>query len=115
MVPESDDDPPEVQDLEAAAEWRLRKVDADPTDRQSARAAQRLKALAAELRILQDDPLFLEYRAIANWLDEFGGMEDFAQLANAYRRDIGLTDDPDGARAYLRALLEMARQTFGTS
>ncbi|MDR3537375.1 MAG: hypothetical protein P4L71_12830 [Acetobacteraceae bacterium] len=110
----SEDDLPEVQDLEATAEWRLRKVDADPTDRQSAAAAQRMQDLAEELRGLETSPLFNEYRAICAWLDEFQGMEDFAAMAHAYRRGIGFTHHPENAEAYLQALLVLAKETFGT-
>ncbi len=110
----SDDDLPEVQDLEAMAEWRLRRADADSADRQSLEAAQRMRELAEELRGLEASPLFKEYRAICGWLDEFQGMEDFAAMAHAYRQGIGFTHHPGNAQVYLQALLALAKQTFGT-
>jgi hypothetical protein len=113
VIGSNDDDSPEAQDLEAAAEWRLRKMDADPADRQSAAAAERMLALADEMRRLQGGSLLNEYRAICGWLDEFDGMADFAQLAHDYRAGIGFTHDPENAEAYLQALISLAKQTFG--
>ena len=52
MTGDLDDDPPEAAELERSAEWRLRKVDADPSDQRSAAAAQQLRKLAGELRLL---------------------------------------------------------------
>ncbi len=109
----TDPDPQEVADLEAAAEWRLRKVDANPEDRQSAAAAQRLQQLAGDLRHLQASPLYREYGAICNWLAESDDISDFAQLAHDYRLRIGTDVFPETGEDYLRALLELARQTFG--
>jgi len=106
-------DPQEIADLEAAAAWRLRKVDADPGDRQSAAAAQRLEKLADALRGLQSSPLYREYGAICNWLAESDDISDFAQLAHDYRLRIGIDVFPETGEDYLRALLELARQTFG--
>jgi hypothetical protein len=109
----TDSDPPEVTDLESAAEWRLRKVDVNPGDRQSAAAAQRLQKLANELRHLQPSPLYREYGAICGWLAESDGISDFAQLAHDYRLRIGIDAFPETGEDYLRILLEMAKQTFG--
>ncbi|MBN8897986.1 MAG: hypothetical protein BGO51_02250 [Rhodospirillales bacterium 69-11] len=106
-------DPPEVLELEAAAETRLRRVDADPSDTRSAAAAQRLRALAADLRNDLASPLLREYRAICGWLDEFDGMEEFALLAHEYRQAIGVTHDPHTADDYLRALIDLARRSVG--
>jgi len=110
----TDPDPPEITDLEAAAEWRLRKVDANPDDRQSTAAAQRLQTLADDLRHLQASPLYREYGAICNWLAESDDISDFAQLAHDYRMRIGIDVFPETGEDYLRVLLELARQTFGT-
>jgi hypothetical protein len=109
----TDPDPQEVADLEAAAEWRLRKVDANHEDQQSAAAAQRLQQVADDLRHLQASPLYREYGAICNWLAESDDISDFAQLAHDYRRRIGTEAFPETGEDYLRALLELARQTFG--
>jgi hypothetical protein len=108
-------DLPEVADLEAAAEWRLRKVDANPDDHQSAAAAQRLQLLADDLRRLQTSPLYREYGAICNWLAESDDIADFAQLAYDYRLRIGIDAFPETGEDYLRALLQIARQTFGAA
>lgn len=106
-------DPPEVTDLEAAAAWRLRKVDANPDDRPSAEAAQRLQQLADDLRALQASPLYKEYGAICNWLAESDDISDFVLLAHDYRLRIGIDTFPATGEDYLRALLALARQTFG--
>jgi len=105
---------PEVTDLESAAAWRLRKVDADPLDRQSAAAAERLQRLADGLRRLQASPLYREYDAICNWLAESDDITDFAQRAHDYRVRIGIDAFPDTAEDYLRVLLDLARETFGS-
>jgi hypothetical protein len=110
----TDPDPPEVADLEATAEWRLRKVDANSNDQQSAAAAQCLQKLADELRHLQSSSLYREYSAICNWLAESDDISDFTQLAHDYRLRIGIDAFPDTGEDYLRILLEMAKQTFGT-
>jgi hypothetical protein len=73
-------DPQEVADLEVAAAWRLRKVDADPGDRKSAAAARRLEKLAEELRHLQSSPLYRDYGAICNWLAEHHNHRRIATL-----------------------------------
>ena len=107
-------DPPEVTDLEAAAEWRLHKVDANPDDRQSAAAAQRLQKLADDLRHSQSSPLYREYGTIINWLAESDDISDFTQLTHDYRLRIGIDAFPETGEDYLRILLQMAKQTFGT-
>jgi hypothetical protein len=111
----NDDDPFEAALLERAAEWRLRKVDADPADLVSAAAAARLEKLAREVRGLRGTPLFLEYLAICNWLGESDGISDFMESANDYRARIGVDRSPADGEAYLRALIELAKQTFGTA
>lgn len=108
-----DDDLPEVRDLEAAAEWRMRKVDADPADAASEAAAKRLLTLAGDLRRGVDSATFKEYRAICGWLDEFDGMEDFLHLAHEYRAGIGFAHAPGSGEEYLRALIELAKRIFG--
>jgi len=109
-----DADPPEVEDLVRAAEWRLRRVDQDPADQQSAAAAGLLERLADELRALQGSPLYREYGVICNWLAESEDISDFAQLAHDYRLRIGIDAFPRTGEEYLRALLDLAKQTFGT-
>ena len=111
----SGDDPFEAELLERAAEWRLRKVDADPADAVSAAAAVQLERLALEVRGLRGSPLFKEYLAICNWLGESDGISDFMELANDYRVRIGVDRSPADGEAYLCALIELAKQTFGAA
>ena len=49
----SDEDPFEAEELQRAAEWRLRMVDNDPTDERSAAAAEHLEKLADDIRRLR--------------------------------------------------------------
>lgn len=111
----TEEEPPEVQDLEIAAERRMQQVDANPEDRVSAAAAQRLLALAEDVRRLSGSPLMQEFHAICGWLDEFGGTDDFQQLAHEYRWQIGISYDPEDGEAYLRALIGLARQASGAA
>ena len=108
-----DDDLFEVEELQRAAEWRSRKVDEDPSDEKSAAAVRQLEKLADDVRCLRSSPLFREYVAICNWLGESDGIADFALLANDYRRRIGFDRSADSGEAYLRALIELAKQASG--
>ncbi|MGE0221915.1 MAG: hypothetical protein AB7F35_01385 [Acetobacteraceae bacterium] len=110
----SDDDVPEAIELEQAAEWRLRKVDADPGDERSAAAARQLQKLADEVRQLRGSPLYAEYLAICNWLGESDGISEFALRAQDFRAMLGFGTWADSGEGYLRALIEMAKETFGT-
>jgi hypothetical protein len=103
----------EAEELERAAEWRLRKVDADASDATSRQAAWLLARLAEDVRRLPGSEVFREYTAICNWLGESDGIVDFMDLANDYRARIGVDRSPADGEAYLRALIELAKQTFG--
>ncbi len=103
----------EAQELERAAEWRMRKVDADPSDTVSRDAAALLETLAADVRRLPGTPVFREYTAICNWLSESDDIVAFADMANDYRARIGIDHDPADGEAYLRDLIELAKRTFG--
>jgi hypothetical protein len=105
----------EVEELERAAEWRMRKVDADPSDTVSRHAAALMERLAAEVRRLPGTPLAREYAAICNWLSESGDIADFSDMANDYRGRIGVDHEPANGEAYLRALIELAKRTFGAA
>ncbi len=107
-VPRSD--PPEVEELEQAAAWRLRLVDADPADQTSRAAADRLQALADDLRRPDLAPLWTELRSLCNWLAESDAISDYAELAAAYRTRIGATEMPRDGADYLRRLLALARE-----
>ena len=102
-------DPFEIDELERAAAWRLRLVDADPDDHASRTAAERLQTLADELRRDDLDALWAELDALRNWLGESGLISDYAGLAADYRSRIGVTATPSDAAAYVRALLEIAQ------
>ncbi len=102
----------EAEELERAAEWRMRKVDADPSDATSRAAAALLEKLAEDVRQLSGSQLFREYIAICNWLAESDSIVDFADLANDYRARIGVDRWPEDGEAYLRSLIELARQTL---
>ncbi len=108
-----DDDLFEVEELQRTAEWRLRRVDADPTDDKSAAAARQLEKLAEDLRAVRVSPLFQEYLAICNWLGESDGIADFSLLANDYRARIGFDRWAEDGEAYLRALIDLAKQVSG--
>jgi hypothetical protein len=107
------DDPIEAVELERAADWRIRKLGEDPSDRQSAVAAKLLQNLADDVRRLTGAPAYVEYLAILNWLGEFDVMDDFAERANDYRARIGVDHFPQNGDAYLRALIALAKDTAG--
>jgi hypothetical protein len=111
----NDEDQFEADELKRVAEWRLRLVDANPTDDKSAAAARQLDALAADVRSLRGSPVFREYLAICNWLAESDGISDFMALANDYRSRIGIDRSPANGEAYLRELISLAKQTIGTA
>jgi hypothetical protein len=103
----------EAEALERTAEWRLRKLDADPTDTVSRSAAALLEKLAADVRRLAGTPVLREYTAICNWLGESDGIVDFMDMAQDFRARIGVDQHPADGKAYLRALIQLAKQTFG--
>ena len=105
------DDFPEAEELERAAAWRLRK--ADEGDRGSAVAAERLRAIAGDLRAHGTTPLVAEYRCICNWLAESDGIEDFNHFAHEYRIGIGFAHTPEDSDAYIRALIKLSKDVFG--
>jgi hypothetical protein len=105
----------EAEALERAAEWRLRKLDADPSDATSRAAAALLERLAEDVRQLGASPLFREYAAICNWLGESGEIAHFMDMAEDYRARIGVDRSPENGEAYLRALIDLAKQTFGVA
>lgn len=107
-----DDDLPEVAELEGIADWRLRKVDADPNDAQSAAAARQLQALADELRHLRNSPLLRELHALCGWLEESDNIIDFSLRAHELRTRIGIDCQMETAEDYLRALVELAKEAM---
>jgi hypothetical protein len=108
-----DEDIQEVIELQRVAEWRLRKVDAEPSDAQSAKAARQLQKLADDLRRAPDGKLFEEYRCVCNWLSESDGISDFVLRAQDYREMIAFGEWAETGDDYLRALIGMALETFG--
>jgi hypothetical protein len=105
----------EAEELERAAEWRMRRLDTDPSDAESRDAAALLETLAADVRRLPGTPVFREYSAICNWLSESDDIVDFADMANDYRARIGVDHKPANGEAYLRALIALAKGTFGAA
>jgi hypothetical protein len=103
----------EAEDLERVAEWRMRKVDADPTDTTSREASALLEKLAADVRRSHGSAAFREFTAICNWLSESDEIADFADMANDYRAGIGIDYFPQDGDAYLRALIDLAKRMFG--
>lgn len=99
----------EVEELEHAAEWRMRLVDQNPADATSLAAARLLENLAGELRQMHDPAPWAELRAICNWLGESDMISDFAEAAQEYRTGIGVDHFPADGRAYLEALTKIAR------
>jgi hypothetical protein len=108
-----DEDIPEVVELERVADWRLRKVDAKPSDEQSAKAARQLRKLADDLRRAPNLKLLEEYRCVCNWLSESDGISDFVILAQDYREMIAFGEWAENGDDYLRALIQKAQETFG--
>ena len=109
----SEEDAFEAEELEHAAEWRMRKVDADPSDVVSRDAAALLEKLARDVRALRGAAVFREYVAICNWLGESDGIVDFMDMARDYRARIGVDRMPADGEAYIRALIDLAKRTFG--
>jgi hypothetical protein len=105
MTPE----PPEIEELERAAEWRLRLVDADPGDTESVAAAALLQRLADDLHRNDHARLWTELRSIGNWLGESDAISDYADLATDFRARVGVSDHPTDGADYLRGLLAIAR------
>jgi len=108
-----EDDLPEAIDLERAAAWRMRKVNADPNDTQSLRAARQLEQLAAEVRELRGTPLFTEYMALCNWLAESDDISELALRAEYFRERLGFDTWADTGESYMRVLIELARESAG--
>ena len=102
------DEPPEIEELERTAAWRLRLVDADAGDSASAAAAVLLEALASDLRRNDYAALWTELRSIGNWLGESDAISDFSEIAADYRARIGVSAHPGNGADYLRALLAIA-------
>ncbi len=103
------DECPEIEELEQAAAWRLRLVDADPGDIASMAAARLLGTLADDLRRNDYASLWTELRSIGNWLAESDAISDYAELTAAYRTRIGVSEHPADGAAYLCGLLAIAR------
>jgi hypothetical protein len=98
----------EIEALERTAAWRLRLVDADPSDAASSAAASVLGALAEDLRRNDYPALWTELESIGNWLGESDAISDYADLVMDYRIRIGIAEHPQDGSAYLRALLAIA-------
>ncbi|MFL5253493.1 MAG: hypothetical protein ACJ8AI_11460 [Rhodopila sp.] len=102
-------DLPEIEELERTAAWRLRLVDANPSDDASKSAAAMLQAIAGDLHRVELAPLWTELRALCNWLGESDAISDYAELAADYRGRIGFSEHPTDGADYLRGLLAVAQ------
>ena len=109
----SEHDFPEAAALERAAEWRMRLVDADPSDAASSVAARHLQQLADDLRAMPDNPDIEQYRCLCHWLCSSDGITDLAQAAHRYNAAIGFGEWPATARDYIRVLHRIANQLIG--
>ena len=105
----TDSAPPELEELDKAACWRLRLVDADPADTASAASARLLEALTGDLRRQPYAALWAELSALGGWLGESDAISDYAELTAAYRMRIGISEFPTDGADYLRNLLAIAR------
>jgi hypothetical protein len=107
------DDMPEAAALERAAAWRLRKVDADPSDERSLHAARQMERLAAELRSLFGTPVHTEYLAIHNWLSESDNVSEFAIHVEYFNERLGFGTWAEDGEGYLKALIALAHEAAG--
>ena len=103
----------EAAELERAADWRLRKVDANPADEQSAKAARQLQRLADDLRRAPNPKLTDELRCVCNWLGESDGISDFLLRVRDFRERIGFGEWAETGDDYIRTLIGLAQETFG--
>ena len=106
-------DMPEAEELERAAEWRLRLHDADSDDAASEAAAAQLSKLSEDLRPMPGSSLLDEYRCICNWLSESDDLSDLSQTVHDYNVAIGFGVWAETGEDYLRALIDIAHRTFG--
>ena len=104
-----DPEPPEIEELERAAAAHLRRLDADPANIASATAAQRLEAIADDLRRNPHTALWTELERLDELAGGMDAISDYADLAAAYRSRIGVTEHPPDGAAYLFGLLAIAR------
>jgi len=72
-----------------------------------------LQNLADDVRRLPGSPVYVDFLSILNWLGEFDVMDDFAERAHEYRARIGVDHFPRTGEDYLRALIELAKDTAG--
>lgn len=105
---------PEAAELERAADWRIKKLGEDPSDKRSETAARLLQKLADDVRALGGSGPYKEYKAICGWLDEFDGMAELSEYAQDYRMRIGVDKFPANGEEYLRVLIGFAKDTFGS-
>jgi hypothetical protein len=110
----ADNDLLEAIELERMADWRIKKLGQNPSDKESETAAKLLQTLADDLRARQLSPVYREYQAICGWLDEFDGMAELSEYAHDYRVRIGVDRFPADGEEYLRVLIGFAKDTFGS-
>jgi hypothetical protein len=76
-------------------------------------AAERLQAIADDLRAHGTTHPVAEFRCICYWLAESDGIEDFNHLAHEYRIGIGFEHTPATGDEYIRALIKLSKDVFG--
>ena len=76
-------------------------------------AARQLEKLAGELRALRGSTAHLEYIALHNWLSESDAVSELAINVEYFNERLGFGTWAEDGAGYLRALIEMARETAG--
>ena len=105
----------EAAALQHAAEWRLRKVDADPSDATSRAAAALLEKNWRTTSACSEHRRCSASNGDLQLARRVGEIADFMDMANDYRARIGVDRSPENGEAYLRALIDLAKRTFGTA
>jgi len=80
---------------------------------ESAEAAKLFQRLADEVRALAGSAIYREYQAICGWLDQFDGMAELAEYAQADHARNGVDQVAANREEYLRVLIGFAKETFG--
>jgi hypothetical protein len=97
----------DIESLENTIAWRLRRLDADPTDVASANAVRVLEALVTDLRQGNHAEAWTALGAVLNWLGESDAISDYTGLAADYRNSLG-AEPIDGA-GYILGLQAIAQ------
>jgi len=96
-----------ISDVNNTAEWRDRKSEEHPDDDRNAKAANRLRELAAGLQNLDPDhPLLAELHGF--WVNDKYEDEThmFSEIQSALLRDIGFRTDFESGEKFLVSLIQ---------